>query len=270
MSNNNRKHKEVIIMIEKSTVIDSVKTYLFHRLGHNYPIYVEANADPHASVKQFIDGAYNDCDFDGLANYHPKMTELVSYFDYWYNTHVSIVTSSSFPISDKQVHKLIPQFKGWIASDPNIPDNVQSLSTFIFDNKDDPNYHWNDQVFECTMRHCKDFMLANLKGQFVGKMPGCSIEEIEKALCSFEDTADYHDYFPHLTKLVVYFCYWHSNCKPVSSGMRKNLMHLFPTWLNQQPNVSKDLLGLYKLFMNWYPHRKITRGFNYDNWGFNV
>lgn len=140
----------------------------------------------------------------------------------------------------------------------------------MFNHQDDEEFCWKNQLFEATMRHFKDFLLAFMDGQFIGSIPNSTVDEMERTLYMFPETEDLSLYFPKLTRLMAYFTTWYSNEKKSSYG-RKNMFTVqFPHWLQTKANADDDSIELTKLFCNWYPNRQIIKGRNYKYWNYNV
>ena len=260
----------------KQDVVNAVNKYFFHFL-YTTPSLASALYSHCSSVNEASIILQSDADFEALPVYHPNLNELGSYFVYWFSKNGSTQYVVKFysqenmtKMETKVRNKLMPSFQNWFLAQSNVPSNVKSIYNFMLNHQDDKHYRWKDQLFESTMRHFKDFLLAFMDGQFVGSIPNSTVNEMEHALCMFPETEDLSSYFPKLTRLMAYFATWYSNEKKTSYG-RKNIFTIqFPHWLQNQANVNDDTLQMCKLFCDQYPNREIIKGRNYNYWNYNV
>lgn len=255
----------------ENLIISEAKAYSKHYMLNNRTQKKLVN-DSNASVSSILaDLYYGSNDFDAafylfessMIDYHPCLVALVGYFDYWYS-------HTTYAISDDK--DLMEAFYHWLIHQDKMHKDVIGLATFIIKDKDHNNY-WHDKIIEDVFRHFKDFMLAFMDEQYIGSMPGASVSEIKEAIIMTQDAYDYSSYFStffqELTSLFAYFGYWHSNYHH-STGHKKVFTVQFPEWLKSQPNINSRLLEVYASFASWYPKRKIVKGRNYNNWGYNV
>ena len=260
----------------KQDVVNAAIDYFFHFL-YTTPSLASALYNHCSSVNEASIILQTDADFEALPVYHPNLNELVSYFVYWFSKNGSsqyVIKSYSQENMTKMEAKvqseLMPSFKNWFLSHSNVPDNVKSIYHFMFNHQDDEEFCWQDQLFEATMRHFKDFLLAFMDGQFIRSIPNSTVDEMEKTLCMFPETEDLSPYFPKLTHLMAYFTTWYSNEKKRSYG-RKNMFTVqFPHWLQTKVNADDNSIKMSELFCEWYPNRKIIKGRNYKYWNYNV
>ena len=248
-------------------ILTEGNAYTIHYMMTNHLLSKAIDlADDHKmsiqNVSTIISALGYDADFGNLINYHPVMVALTGYFDYWY-----AFVSSKPKLSSSRV---MPEFSQWIDKQSGIiPSEVSSLANFVFYNHDDDQYQWKSRIIEEVFRHFKDFTIAFTDEQFIGKMPNCSVNDVKHCVDMFEDPADYAHYFPELNNLFAYFGYWVSNNRH-SNGRKKMLTVQFPEWLRNYSNANSLTLSLCDDFIHWYPKRKIVKGRNYDNWGYNV
>lgn len=262
----------VLMNPSKKLITDEAKAYSIHYMLHNGTKTKLNNNQKEFTISSILaDLYYGSNSFDAtlgifhssIIDYHPGLVALVGYFDYWCNHNNPINLSN---------HELMDSFYQWLIDQKNMPQDVLGLAAFILKNQDDNDY-WHNKIIEDVFRHFKDFMLAFLDEQYIGSMPGSSVDDIKKAIITAQDAYDYSSYFasffPELTDLFAYFGYWHSN-NHHSKGHKEIFTVQFPKWLKDQLGINMKLLKLYDTFASWYPHRKIVKGRNYKNWGYNV